>query len=143
MRGDLHMDLRILCRHLDWQVASTAQILGTLSPVLSVIEELTLDHWEHSRSSEWHNKVDCAQWRKLLRPFSNVKKLLVPNELVGGLSHSLCSGDREMPLELLPNLLKLQYFGGSNVDDAFTPFINERQAAGHPVCLVFSRSRRE
>jgi len=37
----------------------------------------------------------------------------------------------------LPNLQELQYpGGGSNLRDAFTPFINERQTTGHPVHLT-------
>jgi hypothetical protein len=143
LMGDLHqlrmlpaLNLGIMCRHLDWQVASAAQILDALSPVLSAVEELKLEHWEHSQSSEWHNEVDRAQWRKLLRPFSNVKTLRVPKALVGELSRSLRSEDGEMPLELLPNLLELQSSGGSSTGDAFAPFTNERQIAGHPVRLV-------
>jgi hypothetical protein len=130
----LHM--RIACRHLDWQVASAVQIFDALSPVLTIVEKLTLSHTEHNRSSEWHNEVDRAQWCELLRPFSSVKILHVEKELVGGLSHSLRSRDGEMPLEVLPNLLELQYSGGIDLGDVLYPFITERQAAGHPVLVM-------
>jgi hypothetical protein len=126
--------LLIWCKHFDWQVVSAAQILPTLSPVLSVVEHLTLGYQEHTQSPEWHNEVDRTHWRKLLSSFSNVKTLYVPNELVGELSRSLCSEDGEESLALLPNLQELQYYGGGS--DAFTPFINERQTAGHPVRLT-------
>jgi hypothetical protein len=128
--------LQIMCIHLDQQVASAVQILDTLSPVLSVVEQLTLGHIEHNQSSEWHNDVDPTQWRELLRPFSNVKVLRVENEPVG-LSRSLHLEDGEMPLELLPNLEELSHSGG-DVDGAFISFINERQAAGHPVRLIMA-----
>jgi hypothetical protein len=129
--------LWIWCNHLDWQVVSAAQILRTLSPVLSVVENLTLRYKEHSLSSERHNEVNRTQWRELLSPFSNVKTLYVPNKLVGELSRSLCSEDGEESLALLPNLQEFQYsHGGSDVRDALTPFINERQTAGHPVRLT-------
>jgi hypothetical protein len=128
--------LQIMCRHLNWQVASAAQIIGTLSPLLSVVEELKLSHYDYNRSSEWHDEVDRAQWRELVRPFSGVKSLCVSEELVGELSRSLHSEDGEMPLEILPNLLELQYLGGSHAEDAFTLFTKERQTAGRPVRLV-------
>jgi hypothetical protein len=132
-----HVVLWIICKHFDWQVVSAAQILRTLSPVLSVVENLTLSHVEHILSPVWHDEVDRTQWRELLSSFSNVKTLYVPNGLVGELSHSLCSEDGEVSLALLPNLQELQYSGGgSDVRDAFTPFINERQTAGHPVRLT-------
>ncbi|KAI0245641.1 hypothetical protein BJV78DRAFT_1287367 [Lactifluus subvellereus] len=126
----------IKCEHLDWQVSSAAQILDTLQPVLSVVEYLVLTHVEHDRSSEWHNEVDPTLWRQLLRPFSNLKTLHVQNELVGKLAGSLQPNDGEPPLELLPNLEEVGYSGGDDARDALTPFIDERQAAGHPVNLT-------
>jgi hypothetical protein len=128
--------LQIMCRHLDWQVSSAAQILTSLQPLLSAVERLKLSHEEHSQSSEWHNEVDRTQWRQLLRPFSNLKTLHVQNELVERIAHSLQTDDGEPPLELLPNLKELRYSGGDDARDAFTPLIDERQAAGHPVNLT-------
>jgi hypothetical protein len=56
---------------------------------------------------------------------------------LSGDSRSLHWEDGEMPLELLPNLEELSYSGGHG--GAFTPFINERKAAGCLVCLGQSR----
>ncbi|KAI0245833.1 hypothetical protein BJV78DRAFT_233416 [Lactifluus subvellereus] len=128
--------VQIMCRHPAWQVSSAAQILDTLQPALSVVEKLTLSHIEHNRSSERHNEVDRTQWRQLLRPFSNLKSLYVQNGLVGKLARSLQTDDGEPPLELLPNLEELGYSGGDDARDAFTPIIDERQVAGHPVNLT-------
>ncbi|KAI0247367.1 hypothetical protein BJV78DRAFT_942458 [Lactifluus subvellereus] len=128
--------VQIMCRHLDWQVSSAAQILDTLQPVLSVVEKLMLRHVKHNQSSEWHNEVDRTLWRQLLRSFSNLKTLHVQNELVGKLARSLQTGDGEPPLELLPNLIEIGYSGGDDPRDALIPFIDERQVAGHPVNLT-------
>jgi hypothetical protein len=133
------LELWIECHHFNWQVVSAARILCALSPVLSVVENLTLRYEKHGLSSDWHNEVDRTQWRELLAPFNNVKTLRVQNELVGKLSRSLFSEDGEESLALLPNLQELQYSGGgSDVRDALTPFINQRQTAGHPVRLTDS-----
>jgi hypothetical protein len=128
--------LQIVCKDFDWQVASAVQILNTLLPVLSGAEELTLSHVAHNRLSNLHDGVERTQWRKLFRPFSNVKTLSVPESLSVRLSRSLHSEDGEMPLELLPNLLIIQHVDGSSFGNVFTSFINEREAAGHPVHLV-------
>ncbi|KAI0249391.1 hypothetical protein BJV78DRAFT_1155864 [Lactifluus subvellereus] len=128
--------LKVPCSHLDWQVSSAAQILGALHPVLSVVEKLTLSHIKHNRSSEWHNEVDRTRWRQLLRPFSNLKTLHVQNDLVGKLVPSLQTDDGELPLEFLPNLSEIGYSGGDDARDAFTPFIDGRQVAGHSVNLT-------
>jgi hypothetical protein len=128
--------VRVMCRHLDWQVSSAAQILTSLQPLLSAVERLTLSHQEHSQSSEWHNEVDRTQWRQLLRPFSNLNTLRVQDELVERVAHSLQTDDVEQPLEILPDLKELVYSGGDDARDAFNPFIEERYVAGRTVNLT-------
>jgi hypothetical protein len=101
--------LRILCRHLDWQVATAVQIFKKLSPVLSAVEELTLRHEKPGLSSELRNEVDQAQWRELFIPLGSVKKLCVPDTLFGEGSH--CQSLRLEDKELFPNLLDVRYSG--------------------------------
>jgi hypothetical protein len=132
--------LQIMCKDFDWQVASAVQILDTLSPVLSGVDNLALIHLAHNRLSELPDEVDRTQWRKLFRPFSNVKALSVPESLSGRISRSLRSEDGEMPLELLPNLRFLRHPDGGGYGNIygniFASFINERRAAGHRVDLL-------
>ena len=122
--------------HLDWQVSSVAQIFNSLGQILSTVEHLTLEHREHSRSSEEHNEVDRSEWRKLLSSFSNVKTLRVGDGLVKEVSRSLRMDDGEIPLELLPELQSLTYSGVGETGDAFMSFIDARQKAECPVTLV-------
>jgi hypothetical protein len=124
------------CWHLDWQVSSAAQIFNALSQKVSAVEHLTFEHEVHSRSSEEHNEVDRAEWRKLLRSFSNVKTLSVDDGLVRELSCCLQLDDGELPLELLPELQELTFSGSGAVDDTFTQFIDTRKNAGRPVTLT-------
>ena len=130
--------LRILvkCCHLDWQASSMAQISNSLSQMCSVMEYLVLQYSVHNESSEEHNEVDRTEWRKLLRPFSNVKSLRVRRGLVKDLSRCLQLEDGEFPFELLPELQELRYSGSRDTDDAFTSFIDTRRNAGRPVTLV-------
>ena len=58
------------------------------------------------------------------------------DELIERIADSLQSDDGEPPLELLPTLKELGYTGGDDAWDAFTPFMDERQVAGHPVNLT-------
>jgi hypothetical protein len=134
---DTPLWLEIKCRHLDWQVASAAQFCGTLSPILSVVEQVTFVYKEHKQSSEWHNDVDRRQWRELLRPFTNAKTIHVQDDdLVDKSFRSLPSDDGEPPLEILPNLEEVGYSGGTDAQDVLTAFVHERQAAGRPVNMV-------
>ena len=129
----------VFCWHLDWQVSSVAQIFNSLGHLFSAVEHLTFEHELHSQSSEAHNEVDRTEWRKLLRPFRNVKTLWIGNGLVEQLSRSLDLEDGELPLELLPELQELTYSGSGNTGDAFTSFIDTRQNADRAITL-FRRS---
>ena len=128
--------IAVICCHLDWQVSSAAYISNSLSPTFSAVEHLTLGHSVHSQSSEEHNEVGPAEWRKLLRSFRNVKTLRIAEGLVKELSRCLELDDGELPLELLPELQELTYSGSSNTGDTFTSFINACQDAGRFVTLV-------
>ena len=124
------------CWHLDWQVFFVAQICNSLGQVFSPLEHLALRHKVHSLSSGVHNDVDRIEWRNFLRSFSNVRTLSVEDGLVEGLSRCLRLEDGERPLELLPELHELTYFGSCNVDNAFSSFIDSRRDAGRPVDLI-------
>jgi hypothetical protein len=100
------------------------------------MEHLTLEHGVHSQSSEDHNDVDRIEWRNFLRPFSNVKTLHIDNGLAEELARCLRLEDGELPLELLPELQELTYFGSRDSGDAFTSFMDARKYAGRPVTLV-------
>ena len=103
------------------------------------MERLILQHDVHSKSSEEHNAVDRAEWRKLLRPFNNVKSLRIQNGLVKDLSRSLELEDGELPSELLPDLQELEYFASGDTNDSsdtFTSFVDARRNTGRPVTLT-------
>ena len=66
--------------------------------------------------------------------------LRVDNEFVEELACSLRPEDEEVPLGILSNLKELRFSGGGINADAFTPFIKERQGAGHPVSLEMANA---
>ena len=124
------------CHDLDRQVSFAAHISNSLSPRLFAVEYLTLGHSVHNRSSEEHNEANPTEWRKLLKPFMNVKTLCIAERLVEELSRSLELDDGELSLELLPELQELTYSGSGNTGDMFTSFIDARQHAGRSITLV-------
>ncbi|KAH9971563.1 hypothetical protein BGW80DRAFT_445275 [Lactifluus volemus] len=130
-KSDTPSMLQIMCGLLDWQVASTVEFFGTLSPVLSLIEKVAFSYDEHHQS-EWLDNVDQRQWRELLRPFTNVKTIHMKDGLISKIFPSLASDDGD---PLLPNVEEVGYSGGIDARDAFTTFFNERQVSGHPVSL--------
>ncbi|KAH9983236.1 hypothetical protein BJV74DRAFT_851243 [Russula compacta] len=136
------LSIEVSCGHLVRQVASAAQIINALRIVFSSVEHLALEYTNsnsNSMSLEWTDDADRSQWRELLRSFSNLKVLHVPEELIRVLSCSLEpeDEDEESPMEILPELKELSYSGSSDGGDALTRFIVSRQDAGHPVALVY------
>ena len=121
-------------RHLDWRVSSVAQLFNALSQIFSAVEHLSLWQYIHGHSSL--NEIDHTEWRKLLRSFTNVKTLLVHRELVDELSRCLRLEVGEHPLDVLPELQELTYYGKGNANDPFTSFIGVRENAGRPVTLI-------
>jgi hypothetical protein len=123
-------------RHLNWQVASAAQIFHALKTVFSAADHLTLEYGKHFRSAEWINEADRIQWRELLGSPDKVKTLYVDYRLVKQLSRALQPGEGESPAELLPELQELSYFAAGTSHNAFALFIDARQKAGRPVTVI-------
>ncbi|KAI9510340.1 hypothetical protein F5148DRAFT_1337111 [Russula earlei] len=133
------LEMKVVCRHLDAQVSSVAQIFDELSPAFSAVEYFILENAKVRPLSERRlNEVDRTQWRKLLRSFGNVKTLLVDSEFVEDLSRCLRSEDGEPTMELLPELKELSYFGKVG---AFAGFIVARHVTGRPVNLLRHQNR--
>ena len=134
------LSLFVLCLHLDWQVSSVVQIFKSLGQISSTMEHLTLERRIHCQSSNEHNEVDRAEWRRLFRSFSNAKTLRIDDGLIGELSLCLGLDDGKPPLELLPELQELTFSGNDDAGDAFKSFVDARQNAGRSVTLILKPS---
>jgi hypothetical protein len=131
-KWDTPLLLRISRMRLNQQVASAVEFFRVLSPVLSVVEDLTLSYQDKCRSSsQWHN-VDRSQWCELLGLFTNAKAIHVKDDLACKI---FPSGYGELPGQFLPNLEEIGYSGGRDVRHSFTIFLKERQLQGRPVSL--------
>jgi hypothetical protein len=132
-----HLELRIVCRDLDRQVASVVDLFSALSPVLFVVKKVTLTDNFINRSLAWRYDADRrGQWRELLRPFTNVKAINVHSNLVDKIFHFLLPDEGEPPLELLLNLEELISNSGELYSrDTATAFIDARRAEGHLVSI--------
>ena len=122
--------------HLDWQVASAAQIFHAVGAVFSTVEHLTLQYERYFVSRRWNDKAHRTQWRELLRAFRNVKTIFIHDRLIEQLSHSLQPVEGESPTELLPELQELSYHSIYASYNAFAQFIYARKIAGRPVTVI-------
>ncbi|KAI9457249.1 hypothetical protein BJY52DRAFT_1273605, partial [Lactarius psammicola] len=132
--------LRVMCKPLDWQIDSAAQICSTLTPVLSGVEKLTLDFHEELMPTEWQNgEIDGTTWHELLRSFIRVKELRICDSLSEELSGALELDEIGSDLGFLPSLQELTC-DFENEDRLFGSFIDSRCVAGRPVHASFVSS---
>lgn len=133
------LDMSLIGRNFDWQVASTAQVCLMLRTILLDVEHLALDYDRHNISLWWGAVAHQIHWRELLGTFQHAKTLHLRFWLVEQLASALQPGGEESPTELLPELQELSYLlvpGTGSPYDTFAGFINERQKAGRPVTVV-------
>ncbi|KAH9958437.1 hypothetical protein BC827DRAFT_1219516 [Russula dissimulans] len=143
-----NFDVKVLDQQFDRQMAKAAQISNVLSTILSEVVDLTLsvDSSGLRTSPEWHPEDDEASddvlplWCELLRPFRKVRTLVVEDDFSWDLSRCLQSADEESPMELLPELEKLDLPNYWHSARLFASFLSGRQHAGYPVVLWSERS---
>ena len=124
------------CPYLDWQVSSMTQVFDVLSPIFSMVVDLTLDCEGHVPSLySWDNQAHRTVWSNFLGSFRNVKTIRVHPGLVEVVSRSLNS-DGEPPLEVLPKLEELVCSKGCRSNEAIAIFIREREVTGRSVTLI-------
>ncbi|KAH9955671.1 hypothetical protein BC827DRAFT_830200 [Russula dissimulans] len=130
------LNVEVECPYFDFQIAAARRIVNSLQPLLSTVVDLTLPYRGVGLSLEWDPDAPRTQWRGLLRPFSNVKVLLVDKDLVAEISRSLRLEDQESPMELLPELSRLECRGSNDTMGAFASFIDARRNSCRPVTLA-------
>ena len=131
--------LHISCKPFDWQIDSATQVCSSLAPVLSVVEELTLECDEQSLQEDWRNDSEIGgieAWHGILWPFAGVKKLHIGHPLALEFSRALESDNAGLIAEILPDLQELQVIiEAQRAKNAFVSFIDARRDAGRPVHL--------
>ena len=126
--------LRVMCKQLDWQIDCVAQICVGLIPVLSGVEQLSLEFYVGLMPAEWENgEIDGTTWHDLLRSFVAVKQLDVSRGLLEELSYALQVDEVGLDPGFLPDL---QYIVAA--ENRFTSFFDARQLMGRPVKIWLS-----
>jgi hypothetical protein len=126
--------IQISSKYLDWQVASATQIFSRMGTALSAVKYLRLEFQRSYTLLDANDEADCTQWRSLLGTFSNVRTFRVNVDYLGQISRALQVDNGELPLELFPNLRKLEY--SARAGNPFSTFADAHMKAGLPVTLV-------
>ncbi|KAN0135779.1 hypothetical protein V8E53_006419 [Lactarius tabidus] len=138
-----YINMTVTCKQLDWQIDCAAQVCSALMPVLSVVNELTVDFYQPVMPTQWQNgEIDGTTWHELLRPFIDVKTLYICGGVLEELSRALQVDEIGSDPGFLPSLQAFKYpreVGHAN--NLFSSFLDARQVAGRTVPFVLSTMR--
>ena len=137
--ANLHNWLRlgILCREVDWQVSSMAQICNQVSLLPSIVEQLDIQVPDYLKSI-LQVGVEDTQWLELFRPFTAIRTLRICHNLQSLIVQALQELTGERATEILPALdsLYLEEYPPSGSDQqAIESFVAARQHSDHPVAV--------
>jgi hypothetical protein len=139
LSSNRELDVKILCRELDWQVSSLEQVCTSTLPHLglSTLEDLYI--YEKTESQpDWQDNVENTLWRELLRPFSDVKNLYLSEEFTLRIAPALQELVWGRTTEVLPALQNIFLEGllpSGLLQKGILLFAAARMATGHPLAV--------
>ena len=135
--GDGGLNMKILCRGLEWQVSSLEQVCSSCLPPLSMLEDLYIYEDPHSQL-DWKDNIENGLWLGLLHPFTVVENLYLSERIAQNIGPALQElvGGRSM--EVFPTLQNVFLKGlqpSGPVQEGIGQFISSRQAIGRPIAV--------
>ncbi|KAH9172773.1 CHAT domain-containing protein [Lactarius sanguifluus] len=134
-----HLALRILCKDLDWQISSMAELCEGLSPTLSRVEQLNISATS-TFSPGGQDEMDLTQleFPDLFRQFINVKRLFITGGSVWHVAGSLGPITGQLAVTVLPALREIYVRKHAELAPAqsgLAPFIGARDHSAHSVAI--------
>ena len=135
--SDGTLELAILRSRSDWQVSFLAQICSfSFRQALLTVEHLYIQ--VRFPSPYGVDDIERSHWLELLHPYTAVKELYLPKELVPSIAHVLQELVGERVTEVLPALQALfleEPFPLGSVQEAIGQYVAARQLAGYPITV--------
>ena len=134
-----HSQLRILCRKLDWQLSSLAQVFTSFFPSIYTVDDLSIGKNEFFR---WRNDIENMQWLEIFNPFTAVKNLHLSYEVAPYIAPALQELVGGRTMEVLPSLQNISlwvYDPSEPILEGVEKFVAARQLSNYPITV--SRSQ--
>ena len=135
--GFSHIEVKIPCNDLDWQISSLEQVFTSCLPYLSTLEGLFIDA-SYSWRPDWQDNIENTLLLELFHPFTSVKNLYLSEEFAGRIVTALQDLVEDRRIEVLPALENIFLEGLEAlgpVEKAIGPFVAMRQVTGHPIAV--------
>ena len=139
LKTSAYMDInvKILCRGLNWQLSSLEQACTSCLPSLSGLEDLRFLKDSHL-PPYLKNNIGSNLWLDLLHPFTAVKNLYLSEEFsphIGPVFQELVEGRTTEVLPALQNIFLEGFESPGSVQEGIGQFVAARQVAGHPIAI--------
>jgi hypothetical protein len=131
------VNVKILCRELDWQVSSLEQLFTPFFPSILTLEDLYTHQTQYPKP-DWKDNVEDALWLALLHPFTSVKNLYLSKEFaprIAPVLQELVGGGTTELLPTLQNIFTEELEPSGPVQEAIGTFIAARRFSGHPIAV--------
>ena len=135
------LDVKILCRELDWQVSSIEQVCTPPWPLFSTLEVLYIfERFENPDSPpDWKDNIEDTLWLELLHPFTAVKNLYLSEKIALRIGPALQEEHVEgRTTELLPTLENIFLEGlesSGRAQEGIGQFVAAQQVVGHCIAI--------
>ena len=139
--GDGKVNVKILCRELEWEawevssISSLEKFCTSCLPPLSTLEDLYIYEDSLSRS-DWNEDIENGLWLRLLHPFTAVKNLYLSEEIALRIGHALQEFVKGRTTEVLPALQNIFLEGlepSGLVQEGIGKFVAARQVASRAI----------
>jgi hypothetical protein len=134
---DGSLNVKILCRGLEWQVSSLEQVCTSCLPSLSMLEDLYIYDEPHSQP-DWKDDIERGLWLQLLHPFTAVKNLYLSEKFALRIGPALQELVEGRTTEVLPALQIIFLEGlesSGPVQEGIGKFVAARQVVSRPIAV--------
>ncbi len=122
----------ISCKEPDWQLSSVAQVCNSCLPLLSMIEDLYIEH--QSSQLIWKNDaIENTLWLELLLPFPAVKNLYLSKDFAPGVAAALQEIVGTEVLPSLQNIFVEALEPSGPFQESIGQFFSARELSGHHI----------
>jgi len=130
-----YIALEVLCREVDWQLSSLAQLCSQLHSLVSRVESLDMA-MKNIPPPNWQDDMDAIQWLEFFQTFTAVNSLRLDKSILSSALSALEGLNADSAAEVLPALRYLVLEGPEQPPsgrERLKQFLSARQ---HSDCAV-------
>ena len=131
------LNVKVLCREVDWQVSSLEQLCTSCLPPLFTVADLYIYHTSHRRIV-WQDNIENSLWLEPLLSFTTLKNLYLSQDFASRIVSALQEPVGGITTEVLPTLQNIFLEGlrhSEPVPEAIGQFVAMRQVTNHPIVV--------